>query len=388
MVLKTLRTKTKGIMIIVAVAFVISIFAGYGFYSRKGDSSAGKDRVVAKANGTNIMLSQIDMGVRQLMEQMGISNLAQEQYYVLRKHILDQIILDMELDKEVKKNKIEVADEEIETAMERIAAQFPTKEAYQDYLKAYNIREEDLKKELSRQLAQQKLLQAVVKVDDTITEEEVKEFYEVNGDTYFVRPEGLWVNYAIFSDGKIAQEARDALADGQPWDEVMERYSDKILHSTPYDNPLLLSMATIEAQEGMASLKELKAGDVSQPTQLDTDQIAVYLVKEHQKQEKIPFEEVKDSIKLALNQQKMQAQRQAYLQELIDNADVNIVDASVFEAPQRQEQPQQPDDGQQDVDEQQSETSTNEAAQQSDLPSQESQESQSVQQSQSDSETK
>ena len=59
----------------------------------------------------------------------------------------------------------------------------------------------------------------------------------------------------------------------------MERYSDKILHSTPYDNPLLLSMATIEAQEGMASLKELKAGDVSQPTQLDTDQIAVYLVK-------------------------------------------------------------------------------------------------------------
>ena len=137
----------------------------------------------------------------------------------------------------------------------------------------------------------------------------------------------------------------------------------------------------------MASLKELKAGDVSQPTQLDTDQIAVYLVKEHQKQEKIPFEEVKDSIKLALNQQKMQAQRQAYLQELIDNADVSIVDASVFEAPQRQEQPQQPD-GQQDVDEQQSETSTNEAAQQSDLPSQESQESQSVQQSQSDSETK
>ena len=199
MVLKTLRTKTKGIMIIVAVAFVISIFAGYGFYSRRGDSSAGKDRVVAKANGTNIMLSQIDMGVRQLMEQMGISNLAQEQYYVLRKHILDQIILDMELDKEVKKNKIEVADEEIETAMERIAAQFPTKEAYQDYLKAYNIREEDLKKELSRQLAQQKLLQAVVKVDDTITEEEVKEFYEVNGDTYFVRPEGLWVNYATVS---------------------------------------------------------------------------------------------------------------------------------------------------------------------------------------------
>lgn len=109
------------------------------------------------------------IGVKQLMDQMGISNLPQEQYYVLRKHVLDQMVLDMELDKEVKENKIEITDDEIKNpAMDRIIAQFPTKEAYQDYLKSYNIKEEDLKKELKRQLAQQKLLQVAVKVDETV----------------------------------------------------------------------------------------------------------------------------------------------------------------------------------------------------------------------------
>ena len=190
MILKALRTRTKVIMIAVAVAFVISIFAGYGIYSRREGSSATteKDKVVAKANGTNIMLSQIDMGVRQLMDQMGISNLPQSQYYILRKHVLDQIVLDMELDKEVKENKIEVTDDEINVAMDRIISQFPTKEAYQDYLSAYNIKEDDLKKELRRQLAQQKLLQTAVKTDDTVTEEEMQEFYEARGNDYFVRP--------------------------------------------------------------------------------------------------------------------------------------------------------------------------------------------------------
>ncbi|HOM31642.1 MAG TPA: SurA N-terminal domain-containing protein [Acetomicrobium flavidum] len=339
MILKALRTRTKGIMIAVAVAFVISIFAGYGIYTRRGTPSAGKDHVVAKANGTKITLSQIDAGVKQLMDQMGISNLPQEQYYVLRKHVLDQMVLDMELDKEVKKNKIEVTDDEIKTAMDRIIAQFPTKEAYQDYLKSYNIKEEDLKKELKRQLAQQKLLQVAVKVDETVTDEDVKKFYADNGDTYFVRPEGLWVNYVVFSEGSVAQEARDALAAKQPWDDVMKRYADKIVHSTPYDNPLLVPMTTIEAQKELAPLKDLKVGQISQPIQLDSDHVAIYLVKKYQNQEKIPFEEVKDNIKLALSQQKVQAQRQAYLQGLIDSANIEIVDPSVFEAPQQSGQP-------------------------------------------------
>ena len=343
MILKALRTRTKVIMIAVAVAFVISIFAGYGIYSRREGSSATteKDKVVAKANGTNIMLSQIDMGVRQLMDQMGISNLPQSQYYILRKHVLDQIVLDMELDKEVKDNKIEVTDDEINVAMDRIISQFPTKEAYQDYLSAYNIKEDDLKKELRRQLAQQKLLQTAVKTDDTVTEEEMQEFYEARGDDYFVRPEGLWVNFAVFSDDKTAQEVRDALASGQTWDDVMSKYGDKALHSTSYDKPLLLPMTTLEAQEELLPLKELKEGELSQPIQLDEEQFGIYLVKGYQKQEKIPYDEVKENIKLALSQQKAQAQRQEYLQGLVDRANVEIVDSSVFEAP-KVEEPAQP----------------------------------------------
>ena len=196
-----------------------------------------------------------------------------------------------------------------------------------------------MKKQLKRQLAQQKLLQVAVKADETVTDEEVKKFYADNGDVYFVRPEGLWVNYAVFSDGKTALEARDALAAGQPWDDVMKRYADKMIHSTPYDNPLLVPMTTIEAQKEMAPLKDLKVGQVSQPIQLDSDHVAIYLVKKYQHKERIPFEEVKDNIKLALSQQKVQAQRQAYLQGLIDKANIEIVDPSVFEAPKQAQQP-------------------------------------------------
>ena len=144
-----------------------------------------------------------------------------------------------------------------------------------------------------------------------------------------------------FSDEKTAQEIRDALASGQTWDDVMSKYGDKALHSTSYDKPLLLPMTTLEAQEELLPLKELKEGELSRPIQLDEEQFGIYLVKGYQKQEKIPYDEVKENIKLALSQQKAQAQRQEYLQGLVDRANVEIVDSSVFEAP-KVEEPAQP----------------------------------------------
>jgi hypothetical protein len=56
--MKTLRTQVKGIMISVVVLFVISIFAGYGMYTRSGGGEGLKATTPSpKINGNKVMRS-------------------------------------------------------------------------------------------------------------------------------------------------------------------------------------------------------------------------------------------------------------------------------------------------------------------------------------------
>ena len=58
LLLNFLRNKTKAIMIVVVVFFVLSCFAGYGLYTGTGSTSKGeKDYPVANVDKMKIMRS-------------------------------------------------------------------------------------------------------------------------------------------------------------------------------------------------------------------------------------------------------------------------------------------------------------------------------------------
>ena len=90
-------------MIAVIVLFVVSIFAGYGLYSRSGQGGDGqRDYAVAEVDGKDVMRSDIEKGTMQLAEQLGSEReITSADIPFMRKHVLDSVAIEVELEKEI-----------------------------------------------------------------------------------------------------------------------------------------------------------------------------------------------------------------------------------------------------------------------------------------------
>ena len=109
--LRTMRNYTKVIMIIVILFFVASCFAGYGLYSRgnRGGGDGMRDYPVAEVNGRKVLRSELEKGAAQISEQYG-NNVSSADIPQIRRAALDGIIIQGELQKEIKPDAIHVTE--------------------------------------------------------------------------------------------------------------------------------------------------------------------------------------------------------------------------------------------------------------------------------------
>ena len=118
MVMKYLRTNVRWIMITVVALFVVSCFAGYGMYSRgQGQGGGMRDYAVAEAGGKKIMRSSLEKGMQEMAEQFGNQQITSADLPLLRKAVLDNIVVSEQLLREVENPKITVGDDEVATAL-------------------------------------------------------------------------------------------------------------------------------------------------------------------------------------------------------------------------------------------------------------------------------
>jgi len=160
--MQALRTKTRVIMLVVVVVFVVSLFAMY--ITRGGGPSrhteGERDFAVAVVDGERVMASQVVAGVRDYVQQTGQSDLSPESIALMRNQVLQNIALGHMLEKEAARQKIEPSREDIDAAVKRIEKQFPTKEAFQQYMDSSGIKMKALQERIAAQLSQQMVLEA------------------------------------------------------------------------------------------------------------------------------------------------------------------------------------------------------------------------------------
>lgn len=332
MIMQALRTKTRAIMIVVVIVFVISLFAMYNIGSGKpsGQGNEG-DFPVASIGGEKIMASQIVIGVRNYAEQAGQSDLSPESIAGMRKNVLNSIAMQHILQKEAAKRKIKAPESEIDVAIKRIENQFPTKEAFQQYMDNRDIRMKDLREQIGMQLAQRMVLEAAAG-EVEVTDEEARDFYRKTKEQFFRQPAGFNVMFARFTSMDVAEEARKALLEGAPWDEVVKKHEDRTIDFTLSSEPAFVTAR--EFTEG--SLKPLDGapiGKVSDALALSETDVVV-LIKEKKLSERIiPFEEAVDDIKAMITDQKKQVKQNEYLEELMGQANIQILQQDFFEVP-------------------------------------------------------
>lgn len=323
---KSMRKHTKTIMAVVIAFFVLSCFAGYGFYARTGRDGGGeRDYAAAKINGRRVMRSSLDRTMVQIAEQSGLRDISAGDWLMLRKMALDNMVIEAELEKEVKSRKIDVTKEEVESEYTNTMDSFPTREAFKEFLERSGLTEQTVKNDIRKELQRRKIIMALIS-EITITDEEAKEFYEAIKVFRYSRPEGFMINIASFRTMETAEKVRRALERGTAWDAVLEENKDDILISNAYDKPGEISEGEIDSNPALAPLKRLRLDRVSPVVQLTDSEFAVVIKREKTDERILDFEEVSGDVNELVKNQRSEK----VFADLRERAKVEILDQSIF----------------------------------------------------------
>jgi parvulin-like peptidyl-prolyl isomerase len=337
LLMNTLRTQVKWIMAAIVVIFVLSIFLMYGPGGGRGTGS--KDYPVAEVDGKKIMRSQIETGLAQMADQVQDRQITSEDLPLLRQNVLDSMVIEAGLKKEVKNRGIQVTDEEVAKVISQIEGQFPTKEAFLQYMQQSGINEKKMKQDIADRLAQQKVIESLT-AGVVISDDEVAKFYDSTKDLFFRRPAGYDVNFASFGKKEPAQKAREQLLSGREWDKVLESVSQDVKNSTPYAKPTFIAEKDLTGP--LKVLRDLPLGKPSPVISVTSEDVLLVFKRNKSPERVLSLSEVKEEIQKMLKSQKEREIQQKFLLELKAGVPVKILDPSIFPAPKAPESQDKP----------------------------------------------
>ncbi|WP_268906404.1 MULTISPECIES: peptidylprolyl isomerase [Dethiosulfovibrio] len=328
--LRTLRTQVKWILVFFLLCFVLAIPLMYGVGGGKSSRSGNEDYAVAEIDGKKLMRSQLLRSVQDYVERSGIKDVTSTDLPMIRQMVLDQMVVQEALVKEVKALGITPSKEELDRAVSGIEDQFPTKEAFMQYLQETGITMDALREQIKTQLSQQMLLEeasAAAKVND----EELQALYDSVKDFVFTVPEGFEVLAAEFNSQEAADKAYDELSSGTSWDVVLEGFSSSdITGSTGSEKPVFLKKDSLP--ENMAFIASMDDGQYAEPVEVASDDFIVVFRKSAKDREVTSFEDAKEQLQsMVLNQKRQELQR-TFLDEISEKVDVKVLDPEIFPA--------------------------------------------------------
>ena len=165
--------------------------------------------VVARINGEAVSKAEFENAIRTLESQAGQGEPYDRRNEVYRQ-VLDQLIGYKLLAQESKARKMTVADAEIDAAIGQLRKQFPGEEAFTKALADQHVTLDQLKQNMRSQLLVSKIIEAEVGPSISVTDTDIKTFYDQNKEK-FNQPETMRASHILI---RFPQNA-DAAAKGQ-----------------------------------------------------------------------------------------------------------------------------------------------------------------------------
>lgn len=136
-------------------------------------------QVVARVNGQAIPKDELERAVQSFESRIG-RQVPPERRAALYRGVLEQLVGFTLLSQESKARKVEVPEAEVQARIAAIGKQFPSKQAFEQALARKGTSLTALRKETRSSLTVQHLLQDVVGPGISVSQEEVRSFYEAN----------------------------------------------------------------------------------------------------------------------------------------------------------------------------------------------------------------
>jgi foldase protein PrsA len=147
------------------------------------------------------------------------------EYETLRTQVMQFLIQAEWVQQEAEKQDIKVTDAQIRKSLEDQKKQaFPNEKAYKEYLASSGMSEEDILFRVELDQLQQKLTQKITADAKKVTDEDIQTYYEKNKKR-FAQPERRDLRVVLTKTEAKAQEAKQALEDGDSFKQVAKQYS-------------------------------------------------------------------------------------------------------------------------------------------------------------------
>jgi foldase protein PrsA len=187
--------KMKALSFIYSVVLIVAI-------TQVGWAKAKK--VVAVVNGVEITRDEF---LQRLTETIG-------------KPLLDQMINEIILQQKAEKEKVEVTSKEIDAKIEEMKKQFPNEQVFKQQLSRGNMTIEMLRHQLKNRL----LLEKILSKDVTVTDGEIKEYFEANKKA-FSTPEVMNASHILVKTKAEANEIVKELKEGADFAKLAKKHS-------------------------------------------------------------------------------------------------------------------------------------------------------------------
>ncbi len=147
------------------------------------------------------------------------------EYDALKTEVMQFLIQASWVQQEAEQQDINVSEKEIKSSFEDQKKQaFPTDKAYKEFLASSGMSEEDILFRVRLDQLQQKLTQKVTEESKKVTDAEVQAYYDKNKER-FAQPERRDLRVVLTKTEAQAEQAKQALEDGQSWKAVVKKYS-------------------------------------------------------------------------------------------------------------------------------------------------------------------
>jgi foldase protein PrsA len=148
-----------------------------------------------------------------------------QEYDTLKREVMLFLIQAEWVTQEAAEQGVKVSDESVRKNFEDQKKQaFPTDKAYKEFIKTSGMTEEDILFRVKLNQLQQKLTQKVTEDATKVTDADIQEYYDKN-KRRFAQPERRDLRVVLTKTERKAEQARNALEDGDSWKRVVKEYS-------------------------------------------------------------------------------------------------------------------------------------------------------------------
>ena len=317
------------------LAQIAAIFVGILIFlpaMAEEEKPADTDQKIAVINGVVISQKQFNKELTIHLDRISRQGqqMSDAQMAELKKNVLEGLIEREVLYQESQKTGIKITDQAVDEQLAAIKKRFPSEEEYKKALSAMNLTEDEVKAQIARGLAIRELINQEIMNKITISDEEIKAYYDANPQL-FKQPEQVKASHILIkveADATDAQkaEARKKINDiqlkiknGGDFAELAKQYSEGPSNVRGGDLGYFRRGQMVKPFEDTAfAMQPNEVSDVVE-TRFGYHLIKVYDKKPEQT---LAYADVKEQIGERLKQEKAEKEAAQYVEQLKKDAKI------------------------------------------------------------------